>query len=71
MGAIERRETRGCHVRVDYPELDPALQVNTVITREADGHLVVTTEPVPPMSDQLRAWVEETDALEVAGRLLE
>ena len=28
--ALERRETRGCHNRSDYPELDEALQVNLV-----------------------------------------
>ena len=28
--ALERRETRGCHNRSDYPTLDPALQVNLV-----------------------------------------
>ncbi|MGI5218927.1 L-aspartate oxidase [Nocardia sp. CA-290969] len=28
--ALERRETRGCHNRSDYPELDPELQVNLV-----------------------------------------
>ena len=28
--ALERRETRGCHNRSDYPELDAALQVNLV-----------------------------------------
>ena len=28
--ALERRETRGCHNRSDYPELDPSLQVNLV-----------------------------------------
>lgn len=71
MGAIERRETRGCHVRTDYPELDPALQVNTVTTRGAAGELVVTTEAVPAMSEELRDWIAGTDALEVAGRLLE
>src|SRR4051794_21839390 len=26
--ALERGETRGCHNRSDYPELDPSLQVN-------------------------------------------
>lgn len=44
--AIERRETRGCHNRSDYPDLDPGLQVNLVwspggIVREAIA-------PVPP-----------------------
>ncbi|TQM26402.1 L-aspartate oxidase [Nocardia bhagyanarayanae] len=28
--ALERRETRGCHNRSDYPELDPTLRVNFV-----------------------------------------
>jgi succinate dehydrogenase / fumarate reductase flavoprotein subunit len=28
--ALERRESRGCHNRSDYPDLDPALQVNLV-----------------------------------------
>lgn len=28
--ARERRETRGCHNRSDYPDLDPSLQVNLV-----------------------------------------
>lgn len=28
--ALERRETRGCHNRSDYPNLDPALTVNLV-----------------------------------------
>jgi succinate dehydrogenase / fumarate reductase flavoprotein subunit len=28
--ALERRETRGCHNRSDYPALDPSLQVNLV-----------------------------------------
>lgn len=28
--ALERRETRGCHNRSDYPELDESLQVNLV-----------------------------------------
>lgn len=28
--ALERRETRGCHNRSDYPKMDPSLQVNLV-----------------------------------------
>ena len=44
--ALERRETRGCHNRSDYPHLDPNLQVNMIwspvtgVTREA-------TAPIP------------------------
>ena len=28
--ALERRETRGCHNRSDYPDLDESLRVNLV-----------------------------------------
>lgn len=43
--ALERRETRGCHNRADYPDLDPALTVNLVwnidgtVTRERIGEI--------------------------------
>lgn len=40
--ARERRETRGCHNRADYPDLDPALQVNLVWS----GPGQITHEPV-------------------------
>ena len=33
--ALERRETRGCHNRSDYPDLDPELQVNLVVVAPA------------------------------------
>lgn len=43
--ALERRETRGCHIRSDYPDTDPELRVNLVWTPR-DG---VRREPVPPI----------------------
>lgn len=43
--ALERRETRGCHIRSDYPDLDPALQVNLVWS----PHHGVRREPVAPI----------------------
>jgi succinate dehydrogenase / fumarate reductase flavoprotein subunit len=44
--AIERRETRGCHNRSDYPDLDPSLQVNLVWS-PTDGVVRETVAPAP------------------------
>lgn len=62
--AIERRETRGCHNRSDYPELDPALQVNLVWS--ADG--TVTAEPIAEIPDEIASLIREVS---VAGKLVE
>ncbi len=64
--AIERRETRGAQIRSDFPELDPALQVNFHV----DARMEPWTVPVPPVPPELRAWAERP--VEVgADRLLE
>ena len=70
LGAIERRETRGAHVRPDRPELDPEMKVNFIITSK-DGALSVTDEPVPPVPGYLQEWATGNEEVEVAGRLLE
>jgi succinate dehydrogenase / fumarate reductase flavoprotein subunit len=62
--ALERRETRGCHNRSDYPETDPALQVNLVWS--ADG--TVTREPIGAVPDEIAALMREVS---VAGKLVE
>jgi succinate dehydrogenase / fumarate reductase flavoprotein subunit len=69
LGAMERRETRGCHVRSDFPDLDPALQINFHVVAR-DGSLAIESRPVPPMPDELATWIDDTH-IEVAGRLLE
>ncbi|QIY66185.1 FAD-binding protein [Streptomyces sp. RPA4-2] len=43
--ALERRETRGCHNRSDYPDADPDLTVNLVWSPTTG----VRREPVPPI----------------------
>ncbi len=64
--AIERRETRGSQIRTDFPELDPALQVNIHL----DARMDPWTVAVPPVPAELREWAERP--LEVtADRLLE
>jgi len=63
--ALERRETRGCHNRSDYPDLDPALQVNLVWS--ADG--TIAHEAIPAIPDEIAALMHEE--VSVAGKLVE
>jgi succinate dehydrogenase / fumarate reductase flavoprotein subunit len=62
--ALERRESRGAHNRSDYPDMDPALQVNLVWS--ADGS--IAHEQIPPVRDEISALMEEVTQ---AGKLLE
>jgi len=62
--ALERRETRGCHNRSDYPDLDPSLQVNLVWS--ADG--TITREDIPGIPADIEALMED---VAVEGKLLE
>ncbi|RIQ20275.1 L-aspartate oxidase [Jiangella rhizosphaerae] len=62
--ALERRETRGCHNRSDYPELDPALRVNLVWS-PATG---VVREEIPPVPDEIAGLIREVST---EGKLVE
>ena len=62
--ALERRETRGCHNRSDYPEIDPELQVNLVWSPTTG----VVREAIPPIPAEIAALMREVS---VAGKLVE
>ena len=62
--ALERRETRGCHNRSDYPDIDPELQVNLVWS--ADGS--IARESIPPIPDDIARLIEEVS---LEGKLVE
>jgi succinate dehydrogenase / fumarate reductase flavoprotein subunit len=56
--ALERRESRGAHTRVEYPDSDQHFgSVNVVIRREGD-RMTVRQEPIPPLPEELRRVVE-------------
>lgn len=62
--ALERRETRGCHNRSDYPGLDSALQVNLVWSPTTG----VTREGIPAVPDEISPLMEEVST---TGKLVE
>ncbi|MDT7845649.1 L-aspartate oxidase [Streptomyces justiciae] len=62
--ALERRETRGCHNRSDYPDLDPELRVNLVWS-SATG---VTRESIAPVPDEIAQLMAEVST---EGKLVE
>jgi succinate dehydrogenase / fumarate reductase flavoprotein subunit len=58
--ALERRESRGGHTRVDFPEYDEQLSnLNALISKGADGKMAYRTEAKPVMPDELKKLFEE------------
>ncbi|UZD62629.1 FAD-dependent oxidoreductase [Brevibacterium sp. JSBI002] len=64
--ALERRETRGCHNRSDYPEQDPDLQVNLVWSPSTG----VGRESIPEVSADVAALMH-TGEISQEGKLVE
>ncbi|WP_072802706.1 L-aspartate oxidase [Rhodococcoides yunnanense] len=62
--ALERRESRGCHNRSDYPDIDASLQVNLVWS----GPGKIEHESIPPIPSEIRALMRTVDT---AGKLVE
>ncbi|MGB3375969.1 MAG: FAD-binding protein [Microbacterium sp.] len=62
--ALERRETRGCHNRSDFPDTDPALQVNLVWSPNTG----VTREPISAIPEEIAELMREVDS---TGKLVE
>ena len=62
--ALERRETRGCHNRSDYPAMDPALQVNLVWSPSTG----ITREAIPEVPEQIAALITDVSQ---EGKLVE
>lgn len=58
--ALERRETRGGHMRVDFQDtMDEFGQFNHVVWRGEDGRMQLRREPLPQMPPELAKLIEE------------
>jgi len=62
--ALERRETRGCHNRSDYPAMDESLRVNLVWS----GPGRIEHEAIPPVPEEIAAFMRDVSA---EGKLVE
>ena len=63
---MERRESRGAHSRLDYPNQDPRLRVNLVW----DSNGGITKQPPGEPSAAVAALADGAN-VEIVGRLLE
>lgn len=71
-GALVRTETRGCHNRSDYPDLDEALRVNFRSRLDAEGAFTeFTPVAVPEVPTELSTWLDQHWDVDFTGRLLE
>ncbi len=59
LSALERRESRGAHTRIDFPDPDAELGRLSIVLREADGRMVTETEPVPEPPEELQKLIRE------------
>jgi succinate dehydrogenase / fumarate reductase, flavoprotein subunit len=58
--ALERKESRGGHFRDDYPNKDEELgKVNLIARKGAGGEMLLSREPVPEMSGELKEIIKE------------
>jgi succinate dehydrogenase / fumarate reductase flavoprotein subunit len=56
--ALAREESRGAHSRIDFPATEKKWAKKNVVARAGRKGIAVTTEPIKPMPEDLRALAE-------------
>ena len=60
--ALERKESRGAHSRLDFPETDPECgKWNSVVRKGENGEMVIEKIPLKEMPDELKKLFNEKE----------
>ncbi len=60
--ALQRKESRGAHSRIDFPNTDPECgRWNSVCRKDSNGQMIVEKAPLPEMTSDLKKLFEEKE----------
>jgi succinate dehydrogenase / fumarate reductase flavoprotein subunit len=58
LAALERKESRGGHARMDYPDYDPKFAKINHIIKNNHGKMEISAEPLPVPPPELKSLME-------------